>query len=139
MVPGGRTGRKPPGCAAALEESPMRKILLGAVRLLLAAGLLASAEEKKADAQGQALFNGKDLTGWKLIDPKATDRSKWSVAGGVKLKAGMPGQLEPEAGTGVLLNGRDGHRLNLLSDRVHGDSQLHLSFSVAKGANSRLY
>src|SRR2546421_12802279 len=112
----------------------MRQVLLGAVPLLLAAGLLASAEEKKADARGQALFNGKDLTGWKLIDPKAAERSKWSVVGGVQLKADMPSQLEPKAGTGVLLNGGDGHGLNLLSGRTHGDCALHVEFNVAKGS-----
>jgi hypothetical protein len=117
----------------------MRQVLLGAVPLLLAAGLLASAEEKKADAQGQTLFNGKDLTGWKLIDPKAADRSKWSVAGGVKLKAAMPAQFEPEPGTGVLLNGGDGHGLNLVSDQMHGDCELHVEFNVSKGSNSGVY
>src|SRR5467141_2854928 len=100
MVPGVRTGRKPhPPCRRSRGVNPMRTVLVGAVPLLLVAGLLACAEEKKADAQGQALFNGKDLTGWKLIDPKAADRSKWSVAGGVKLKADVPAQLEPEPGT----------------------------------------
>src|SRR5438270_218978 len=114
----------------------MSKTAIGALALLLAAGLLVGAEETKSAGRGESLFNGKDLSGWKLIDPKAADRSKWSVGGGVRLKPDMPGQLEAEPGTGVLLNGGDGHGLNLLSDRAHGDCELHVEFNVAKGSNS---
>src|SRR4051812_36670249 len=63
----------------------MLRLLLGTVPPLLVAGLLVAAEEKKSADQGESLFNGKDLSGWKLIDPKAADRSKWSVTGGVRL------------------------------------------------------
>ena len=38
-----------------------------AVPLLACLLLSAVAEEKKGDAKGQALFNGKDLKGWNLI------------------------------------------------------------------------
>jgi hypothetical protein len=89
--------------------------------------------------EGHSLFNGKDLIGWKLIDPRQSKRSKWSVAGGVRLKEGMPGQFEPEKGTGVMLNGGDGHGLNLLTTRTHGDCELHVEFNVAKGSNSGVY
>jgi hypothetical protein len=97
----------------------------------------ASAEDQKA--AGQALFNGKDLGGWKLIDPRAPERSKWSVVAGVKLKEGKPAELEGEPGSGVLLNGGDGKGLNLLSDTEHADCELHVEFNVAKGSNSGVY
>ena len=99
--------------------------------------LLTPAVNKKAEVE--KLFNGKNLVGWKLINPSDTKRNKWSVVGGVKLKETMPGQFEPEKGTGVLLNGGDGHGMNLLTSGVYGDSALHIEFNVAKGSNSGVY
>ena len=67
----------------------MRQVLLGAVPLLLAAGLLASAEEKKADARGQALFNGKDLTGWHGL--KTMDPTQFEALGADEKASRIPG------------------------------------------------
>src|SRR5262245_29874118 len=81
-----------------------------------------------ADAQKPEeflLFNGKDLTGWKLRTPESDKRkSKWTVAGGVKLQAGMPERLQAESGTGVLLCGEDGRGIDLLTEQAHGDCVL---------------
>jgi hypothetical protein len=85
------------------------------------------------------LFRGNDLTGWRLIDSTQAKRSKWAVVASVKLKKGMPGHLEAQEGTGVLLNGGDGHGLNLLTTTTFGDCELHVEFSVAKGSNSGVY
>jgi hypothetical protein len=116
----------------------MRMLTLLTLPALLSAGpLLAPAGDKKAEER--SLFNGKDLSGWKLINPNDARRSKWSVVGGVKLKDGMPGQFEPEKGGGVLLNGGDGRGLNLLSEKRHGDCCLYVEFNVSKGSNSGVY
>src|SRR5262249_43975047 len=40
---------------------------------------------------------------------------------------------------GVMLNGGDGHGLNLLTTKTHGDCKLHVEFNVAKGSNSGVY
>jgi hypothetical protein len=89
---------------------------------------------------GQSLFNGKDLTGWKFRGgEKGAAKSKWVVVESVKLKDGMPNRLEPTAGTGVLLSGDDGRGVDLLSEMEHGDCQLHVEFTVSKGSNSGVY
>jgi hypothetical protein len=108
--------------------------------LVLAAGVtLAPADEKKPEQDGVSLFNGKDLSGWKLRNPKAEDKSKWSVVSAVRLKEGMPGQFDFDRGEGVLLNGGDGHGVDLLSQTRHGECEVHVEFNVAKGSNSGVY
>jgi hypothetical protein len=107
--------------------------------LLTAVALLVPAAEKPAAPEGHSLFNGKDLTGWTLrpgADPK---KSKWTVAGGVRLKDGMTNRLDGEAGSGVLLNGGDGRGVDLLTEAPHGDCELHVEFVVPKGSNSGVY
>ncbi len=111
----------------------MRRILL----LMVAATLVGAAEGPAKG--GKALFKGTDLSGWKLRDPGAKNRSKWTVCGGVKLKADMPGRFAGSPGTGVLLNGGAGHGVDLLSEEQHGDCELHIEFNVAKNSNSGVY
>jgi hypothetical protein len=117
----------------------MRTLVCGALLALLGAAFLAVAGEKKDDDKGTALFNGTDLNGWKLLDPKATERSKWSVVGGLRLKPDLPGQFDFDKGTGILLNGGDGKGINLLSEAEHADCELHVEFNVSKGSNSGVY
>jgi hypothetical protein len=114
----------------------MKRSLGSGFGLALALCGVVFAEEKKG---GQILFNGKDLSGWKLRDPAAAGKSKWSVAGGVKLQEGMPGRFTIEKGEGILVNGDDGHGVNLLSEKLHGDCELHVEFNVSKGSNSGVY
>lgn len=94
-----------------------------------------------ADDRGPvALFNGKDLGGWTFRGgDKAAARSKWEVAGGVKLLEKMPERFAVEKGTGILLNGGDGRGVDLLSEMTHGDCELHVEFNVSRGSNSGIY
>jgi len=109
-----------------------------AVFMLHAGAATPDARPKAAAAQ--ALFNGKDLTGWKLRGgEKAAKRSKWSVAGGVKLDPKDPRRFVAEQGSGVLLNGGDGHGVDLILDMTHADCQLHVEFNVPRGSNSGVY
>jgi hypothetical protein len=64
-----------------------------------------------------ALFNGHDLAGWHLSDPKAAQT--WLVENGVLVSTG---------------NGAE-----LVTDRKFGDFKLHIEFKVASGANSGIY
>jgi hypothetical protein len=115
----------------------MRRVLPYLPLVFLACAFALPAQEKKTD--GKPLFNGKDLSGWKLRDPKATARSKWSVVGSLKLKEAMPEQFAAEKGEGVLLNGGDGRGVDLLSEATHGDCELHVEFNISKGSNSGIY
>jgi hypothetical protein len=117
----------------------MRSVAFWALLILGSSGvLLLPAEEKKA-ADGASLFNGKDLTGWKLRPGRDAKLSKWSVVSAVKLEEGMPTRLEGEKGTGILLNGDDGRGVDLLAEKPHGDCRLHVEFLIAKGSNSGVY
>ena len=119
-------------------EDAMRKTfwLLG-ITLLIISPRLGWADDKETESK--ELFNGKDLSGWKLRDPNAAERSKWRVVSTVTLKKGMNAQLAPTDGTGVLLNGGDGRGCDLLTEATHGDCELHIEFNVPRGSNSGVY
>jgi len=63
------------------------------------------------------LFNGKDLSGWKMSDPKAT--AVWKVENGTLVSPG--------------------HGPELISDAKFEDFKLHVEFNCAKGSNSGVY
>ena len=111
----------------------MRTLLTLVILLPINLGLFAG----DPPAKGKALFNGKDLTGWKFrAEPK---RSKWQVAGFVSLVPDMPGRFVLKDKEGILVNGDDGRGVDLLSEVQHGDCQLHIEFNVTKGSNSGVY
>ena len=96
-----------------------------------------SAGDKK---KGTPLFNGKDLTGWKLRGgDKAAAKSKWRVAGAALLDIDMTTRLFGTPGVNTLLNGDDGRGVDLLTTLEHGDCQVQLEFKVPKGSNSGVY
>jgi hypothetical protein len=116
----------------------MRVLVLWGVLAAAGAGL-AQAGGKKAD--GQPLFNGKDLTGWKFRGGEAAaKRSKWTVTGKLMLDPKMPTRFTglTEAG-GILVNAGDGRGVDILTEREHGDCELHVEFNVPKGSNSGIY
>jgi len=67
------------------------------------------------------LFNGKDLSGWMLIDPKADNG--WSVADGVLMNRIAPGK----------------HNGNLRTEREFEDFNLTLEVRTQKDSNSGIY
>jgi hypothetical protein len=73
------------------------------------------------------LLNGRDLTGWRLIDPKS--ENAWTIENGV-LANRPPAHAEgqPRRRTG-----------NLRTDREFEDFNLKLEVSVPKGSNSGVY
>jgi hypothetical protein len=87
-----------------------------ALALVLAAGNLIA-----ADQGFRPLFNGKDLTGWKLRNPGGT--ASWSVK------------------DGVLVNDVSGgkHGTDLVSEQKFSDFVLRYEYKIAKRANSGVY
>jgi len=93
------------------------------------------AEPKVQPEQPVALFNGKDLSGWKIKDPKA--KNKW-VVGKASLDPSNPLKLvvSPAEGAGELIYGGGPH---LFTEKQFGDGILELEFMVAQGAASGVY
>ncbi len=105
--------------------------------LLTIVGLTSvAADENKATS----LFNGKNLGGWKFRGgAQSAPRSKWSIVGAITLNPKLANRFESKPGTGILLNGGDGHGVDILSEVQHGDCELHIEFNVPKGSNSGVY
>jgi len=73
------------------------------------------------------LFNGRDLTGWRLIDPKS--ENAWSIENGVLANRPPPhAEGQPRRRTG-----------NLRTDSEFEDFNLKLEVSVPQGSNSGVY
>ena len=72
------------------------------------------------------LFNGKDLTGWRLTDPKAANG--WSVKDGLLVNKVSHEEGKPHKNYG-----------NLRTDREFEDFNLTLEVRLAKGGNSGVY
>lgn len=72
------------------------------------------------------LFNGTDLTGWRLTDPQAVNG--WSVSGGLLVNNPVQEKGQPHKGYG-----------NLRTDREFEDFNLKVEVQVGKGENSGVY
>jgi hypothetical protein len=94
-----------------------------------------------ADDQGENLFNGTDLTGWKLVTPTAG--GSWKVVSLVKLDPADDKKLISSGagapGDGVLLRADIGHGSDLYSEKSFGDCHVHVEFLIPKGSNSGVY
>jgi hypothetical protein len=115
----------------------MFRVFLPAVALAIALPFAPAADTKPIEP-----FDGKDLTGWKLKNEKA---SHWKVlAGSPTLDPAKPGvfQKEPGAkGAPVLVNmlGAGEHGSDIYTEAKFGDIHLELEFMVPKGSNSGIY
>jgi hypothetical protein len=72
------------------------------------------------------LFNGKDLDGWRLVDPRSTNG--WKVKQGVLVND----PVQPE-------NGPHLNYGNLRTDETFGDFNLKVEVNVPRGSNSGIY
>ena len=88
-----------------------------------------------------ALFNGKDLSGWKLRDEKADPT--WKVVSSVKVDPANPKKLIGEGGGGaadsILLRIPVEKATDLISEKSFGDCEVHLEFFLAKDSNSGVF
>ena len=73
-----------------------------------------------------SLFNGKDLTGWRLLNPKAPNG--WSAEGGILVNRAPQEEGKPHKNYG-----------NLRTDREFEDFNLTLETRVPKDGNSGVY
>jgi len=73
-----------------------------------------------------ALLNGRDLTGWRLVDPNSV--SGWSIVDGVLVNNPVQHDGQPHINYG-----------NLRTDREFEDFNLKTDVSVMKGGNSGIY
>ena len=114
------------------------------IRPILAVALFAAlclnAGTAMADEE-LVLFNGKDLTGWKLRTADRTDTYK--VVADVKLNQADPGKLigegEGAEGKGILFRQPVAHGSDIISEKTFGDCEIHVELMVAKGSNSGIY
>ncbi|MCX7700852.1 MAG: DUF1080 domain-containing protein [Gemmataceae bacterium] len=90
-----------------------------------------------AAAEPVRLFNGKDLTGWKLHGD--TNRNRWQV-GRSSLDPKNPAKmlLEPSSSEGELVN-TDNSGINIATEAEFGDCILEIEVMVPKGSNSGIY
>jgi hypothetical protein len=72
------------------------------------------------------LFNGKDLTGWRILDPKAPNG--WSASDGVLVNTAEQEEGKPHKSYA-----------NLRTEREFTDFHLTLEVRVHKGSNSGIY
>jgi hypothetical protein len=113
-------------------------------------GLLAAAQE---DALPEApfrngrdwrpLLNGKDLTGWKPElgwHGEPGRLNEWYATASVSMPADHPEVLHGGSSGGpIIVNGRETHTTNLISQTIFGDHELYVEFMIAKGSNSGVY
>lgn len=91
------------------------------------------ASQDPTETRPTTLFNGMDLTGWR----KPT--GEWLPVKAVLLGRTNQSVFAITAGRGVLVNGKDGKTVDLLSTFEHGDVEAHLEFCIPKGSNSGVY
>ena len=104
------------------------------ILLTLAAALAASAlGAAETVTHPTTLFNGHDLTGWKK------PAGEWTAVKAVLLGRTNQALLDITPGRGVLVNGRGGKTVDLISTFEHGDVEAHLEFCIPKGSNSGVY
>jgi hypothetical protein len=103
--------------------------------LALAAWMPATAADKDEGAQAIVLFNGKDLTGWKVKGSPA--RIEW-VVGKATLDENNPAKLVvTKAASGDLINPL--HAGDLYTEQKVGDGTLEVELMIPKGSNSGVY
>ena len=87
------------------------------------------------------LFNGKDLSGWKLRDAKHPET--WKVVSSVKLDAADQKKLVGEGAGGgegaVLFRQPIDHGSDVYTEKSFGSGHYHVEFMVPKGSNSGVY
>jgi hypothetical protein len=112
------------------------------VTLALLFGLTTSQSAADQPAErAAALFNGKNLEGWKLRNEKLDQT--WKVVTKVELDKADAKKLVG-TGTGgtrdaVLFRAPVEHGSDILTEKSFGDCELHLELMVAKGSNSGVY
>lgn len=114
-----------------MKKQVVRTFLLAAAFVL--AGCKSVYQTGAEDPIRHVAFGGDNLDGWRK--PTGT----WEVVGGVSLDAQNPKRFDIEPGHGVMINGRTGPTVDLVSSFEHGDVEAHVEFCVPRGSNSGVY
>lgn len=117
-----------------------RGTLMTALVTLLVFTPFAGADE----TAGKAVFNGKDLSGWKLRSKDEKMKDSWQVFSDVQIDKADPkvlaGVTSDAKGPGALLRPKVSHRgSDIYTEEEFGDVELSLEFMVPKGSNSGVY
>jgi hypothetical protein len=103
--------------------------------------LAATNAEEKPSLGWVRMFNGRDLSGWKIRDPKAGPT--WKVVKSAQLDPTNPKRLVGEGVGGsldaVLLRVPVEQGTDIISERSYSDCELHLEFMNAKESNSGIF
>lgn len=112
-------------------------IILSCLLFLVSAGdpstIDAVAADEPAAKDGAPLFTGKNLDGWR------NETGDWQAAQSVTLDPGDPAKFVVAAGSGILVNGKTGKTVNLITEPEFGDVEAHIEFCVPKDSNSGVY
>src|SRR5260221_1368903 len=118
----------------------LRRVLIP-IGCLTAMFFAAPLRAEEAAVGGEVLFNGKDLSGWKLKDSKVTDC--WRVVSQVALDDADPKKLKGSGEGGspdaALFRQPVAHGTDVYTEKSFGDCELHVEFMVPKGSNSGVY
>jgi hypothetical protein len=119
-----------------------RGVLLGCL-VLVACGRFASAEDNVPPAGFVALFNGKDLTGWKgLLKPPLDNpevRAKLSDADRAKAQAEADKVMNSGWSVENGLLKFNGHGRNLCTDKDYGDFEMKVDWKIESHGDSGIY
>jgi len=86
----------------------------------------------------RSLLNGRDLEGW---HPAKTEQDTWFTAAGVNWERLLsPLRLIAVPGPGDrIVNGKEGHAPDLISDEKSGSFELYAEFLLAKGSSAGVF
>jgi len=85
-----------------------------------------------ADPPGPVEISGASLDGWRQT-------GDWMTAQSVSLNKTNEHLFVIEPGSGILVNGRVGRAVSLVTKEEFGDVEVHLEFCVSKKSNSGVY
>ena len=115
-------------------------VCIGAVTMAAGCAQQNGGVGRTGAAGGQAgwieLFNGRDMGGW---IPRTPADNKWMTASQVTLDPQDNAKFKIIAGSGILVNGREGRTTDICTILAHGDCEAHVEFMVPKGSNSGVY
>jgi hypothetical protein len=106
-------------------------VALTMLAVVLPATLAAAQESKDGFIE---LFNGKDLSGWKIVGDEG---GYWKV-GTASVDPKNPGELVVDPSGKELINARHGGR-DIYSEKEFGDAIIEVDVMVPRGSNSGIY
>ena len=102
-----------------IKTTGLEKELSPEITTIPQANYIANYLSDREQAQGWTLlWNGKDMSGWKSLDPKNDMNKGWTPADGVLV-------IKPQSGAG-----------DIITEKKYKNFELSIDFQITKGANS---